>query len=255
MFTTWEQINDWIKDNQFDHWVFSTNRPTDEEKVIKIVDSDYYAGDYDDKLAMTRKYLESNGGHYYGVAWRKPQVKNGGTYCEVRLEQTMPASGIGNMMQPQFDEAAMRKRITEEIKTQMALERFEQERKDFEREKREFQKEKEGVWGLAIKYLSPVAAAALGGRGGLRDVAGLDAEEPVVTEPVQPLHTTEEPVAEAEKQIEQSPFTDEEADKLFELLARFKKVEPQYLELLEAVVTMAENGDTTYTMAKGVLIK
>ena len=38
-------------------------------------------------------------------------------------------------------------------------------------------------------------------------------------------------------------------------MARLKKVEPNYLALLESVVEMAESGDATYKMAKGFLLK
>lgn len=39
------------------------------------------------------------------------------------------------------------------------------------------------------------------------------------------------------------------------LLERFSNVEPQWIELLEKVVIMAENKDATYTMAKTILLK
>lgn len=39
------------------------------------------------------------------------------------------------------------------------------------------------------------------------------------------------------------------------LLERFSNVEPQWIELLEKVVVMAEKQDTTYTMAKSILLK
>ena len=53
---------------------------------------------------------------------------------------------------------------------------------------------------------------------------------------------------------QQEIFTEQEADKLFDLMARFKQAEPQYMEMIEKVVAMAENGDATYKMAKSVLV-
>lgn len=44
-------------------------------------------------------------------------------------------------------------------------------------------------------------------------------------------------------------------EKVENLLERFSNVEPQWIELLEKVVVMAENQDTTYTMAKSILLK
>ena len=86
-----------------------------------------------------------------------------------------------------------------------------------------------------------------------RKVAGVDANEPVHAAPIVADRGEEQQPEEAEPQEE--VFTDEESEKLFDLMARFKKVEPRYLELIEAVVTMAENGDGTYNVAKGVLLK
>lgn len=258
MFTTWQQIEDWIKDNQFDHWIFSRNRIGSDEKFEKIVDSDYYAGDYADKLAMTKKYLEGNGGISYGYGYRKATGAKGATSCEVRIEQYAPANGVG-MIQPApaVDEAAIEKRIREQIEARLAKERYEEERKNFEREKREFEKEKAGVWGVAIKYLSPIAAA-MQQRAGLRNVAGkLDAEAPVEADPIQPIHATQAPEAPEEAEQpendEQSPFTDEEADELFALMVRFKKVEPDCLQMIRKVVEMAESQSVEYQMASKFL--
>ena len=44
-------------------------------------------------------------------------------------------------------------------------------------------------------------------------------------------------------------------EKVENLLERFSNVEPQWIELLENVVVMAEQQDTTYTMAKSILLK
>ena len=49
------------------------------------------------------------------------------------------------------------------------------------------------------------------------------------------------------------PFTDDEADKLFELCAAWKKADPDYLQLLEKVVQMAVNGDSNYNLAKKMI--
>ena len=88
-------------------------------------------------------------------------------------------------------------------------------------------------------------------------VAGLDGEdmEAAKIKPVDP-DSPETPADGGEQESEQENiFTDEESDKLYELMARFKKVEPQYLELIENVVKMAESGDNMYAMAKNFLLK
>ena len=96
----------------------------------------------------------------------------------------------------------------------------------------------------------------------MRNVAGVDTAEPVHARPIvaepQPKEKPEEDPDEKDNQelVDiANDFTDEEGEKLTALMSRFKKVEPQYMELIEAVVEMAERGDSTYTMAKGFLIK
>ena len=256
MFTTWQQIEDWIRDNQFDHWIFSKNNPNDAEKIEKYADSDYYTGDFEDKLAMTKKYLEMNGGCAYGVGYRKPNIIKGGTICQVRLE-AQPTAGVG-AMQPMHQEnigeleSRLRKSITAEMEAKWEKKQYEADRKAFEDEKKAFKEMENGVWGMIVNKVGPAILGAMQARNGFRSVAGIDTNQPIEAEPMQPI--SQEQGAE-QPQEEQSPFTDEEAEELFALMARFKKVEPDYLKLIQAVVTMAENGDATYAMAKGFLVK
>ena len=257
MFTTWQQIEDWIKDNQFDHWIFSRSRMGDGEKWEKLIDSDYYADDYADKLAMTKKYLELAGTTVYGYGYRSKTGSKGATTCEARID-AYPAqtAGVGAAPQPTIDEAAIERRVREQIEAQMAKKRFEEDQKKLEQEKREFEKEKAGIWGLAIEYLSPIVAARQQAHRLSRVAGNLDAEAPVEADPIQPIHATEPADADPEQQDTEAPdFTDEEATEANELIVRFKKADPDYLVLLRRVVEMAEAGDATYTMAKGFLMQ
>ena len=206
---------------------------------------------------MTKKYLELAGTTVYGYGYRSKTGSKGATTCEARIDNyPTPAAGVGAAPQQTIDEAAIERRIREQIEARMQKERYEEERKNFEREKREFEREKAGVWGVAIKYLSPIAAA-MQQRAGLRNVAGnLDAEAPVEADPIQPIHAKEPADADLEQPENEAPdFTDEEAAEANELIVRFKKADPDYLVLLRRVVEMAEAGDATYTMAKGVLMQ
>lgn len=251
MFTQWQQVEDWIKNNQLDKWIFTKNdrnlRPSEGGTPNdKIVDSEYYPGDSEQKLQLTKQALEQYGSRVYGYGFQGKRATDG-MYCEVCLTgaggYNVPI-GVGAALQPSIDRDELKKQIMNEIK----LEQFEKDRQAFEAEKREFQKDKEGVMGLAISYLKPVVSALSSKR-----IAGLDATEDVVTPRVSApaVPGAAAPAAEEEEAI----FTDEEQDKLYDILARFKKVEPDYLRLLESVVAMAEAGDSTYTMAKGFLIK
>ena len=267
MFTTWQNIEDWITENQFDHWFFTRNRISDGDKVEKLVDSDYYTGDFADKLAMTKKYLEINGGTCYGYGYKKVSGAKGAITCDVRLDQyPAPAACVGSVMQAEQQQSIgeikneLRKSITAELEAKMQKERYEDERKAFEKEKAAFRREQESVIGLFVHKVAPFAIAALnkGTLGNtLRHTAGLDTDEPTSADPVQPLHATQpaEAPAEAEQpeNDEQSPFTDEEADELFSLMERFKKVEPDYLQMIRKVVEMAESQSVEYQMASKFL--
>lgn len=277
MFTQWNQIEDWIKDAGFKHWIFYVNNPDKradgDRSNDKILDSKFFAGDTDQKLELTRKMLEAFGKRCYGVAYQSDTATTGGCWCEVDLSgagqqqsmmqqmiQQMPASGVGTV-----DEAALTAKIRKEILTEMKAEKLEADRKALDAERREFQREKNSAIGLLVGYLKPVfdakvaglipgsgqqpmrnVAGLIPGQQPMRNVAGVDSDEDVEASRIV--------APEQEAEVVEEDFSDEEAQKLNDLMVRFKKVEPQYLELIEVVVAMAEYGDSIYTMAKGVLL-
>lgn len=252
MFTKWEQVEEWIRDNNFAHWVFYRTNPNEStEKINNIIaDSNFYTGGDEDKIAMTRKYLIVNGGKAYGVGFRTPNTTQGGIVCEVRLEQDMPqvaqpTAGVG----VPYDMESLRESIIKEVKAEYERKEYERKRSELERERKEFEEQKNSAIGLLTSYLAPVAQALIAGRGAR--VAGVDTQEPVVAQPIIPIQEQQQ---EQENMAQQEIFTEQEADKLFDLMARFKKVEPQYMELIEQVVAMAENGDAPYRMAKSALL-
>lgn len=253
MLTKWQQVEDWIRGNNLEHWIFSQNsRSAIKEGASpndKIVDSDCYGTDKEEKIAMTKKMLEMYSCRCYGTGWVGKKVTDG-FFCEVQIQEvTMPSIGStpAVMMEPSFDRESFAKEIRQQVMSEIATQRLEEDRKNFEKEKKAFEQEKSSAMGMLVGYLAPLAQVLKPAP----RVAGIDAPHNV---PVAQFVPAEEEHASAEGK-EESPFTDEEADKLFDLMARFKAVEPQYMQLIEAVVTMAESGDQTYTMAKGFLIK
>ena len=258
MFTQWQQVESWIRDNGLNSWRFSYDRTgtqTDGETTSQTrsnriaVLSDAFPGDLDEKIALTKRRLvaESNQTLYgYG---KRGKENTGLLYCEVRLVDEFQQPGAQAVSsvpvhQP-IDESALAERIRKEVKQEMELQRYMDERKAFDDRVREFEQKQNGVMGLLVEYLSPVVSAMAH-----KNVAGVDATHPVTAKPVQQIQTETEIGAEDMNEI----FTEKESDDLFDLTARFKSVEPQYMQLIERVVTMAESGDNMYHMARKMLL-
>ena len=256
MFTQWSQVENWIRDNSLNSWRFCYERTgvnTDangEEKQTRsnrlAVLSDAFPGELDEKIALTkRRLLAEQNVVLYGYG-KRGKENTGLLYCEVRLVDELQQPGIAPVSSipsvPVFDEEKLAERIRKECMLEFENRQYQAERKAFEQERKAFEQEKASAMGMLVHHLSPVLAAM-----SQRRVAGVDAAAPVHAAPVQSI--------EVEQEIEDELFTAEESDKLFELMARFKAVEPKYLELIESVVDLAERKDPTYDMAKGFLLK
>lgn len=242
MLTTIEQVREWILDNNFKRWILYR----DYGRTEKILDSAGFNSEMPDKLAMTEKYLRLSGGHAYAAAGTTNAANDLTTVAEIQIAEAAPAqaSGVGFVQQP-IDEDKIAERIEAKLRAEYERKEYERLRKELDEDKRRFEDEKASAMGALAHYFAPIGQALFSQR---RMVAGVDANEPVHAAPIIPE-------TEDDQEQEQSPFTDEEADQLFALMARFKKAEPDYLKLITRVVEMAESGDGTYTMAKGFLLK
>ena len=259
MITNWQEFEEWVRKSNLNRWViansnnYKTTGEGGEPNGVKIVDSDFYGDDLDNKLAMTKTVLSRQNGRFYAYGWQG-QKRSGGICEEVCFNGVFNngINGIGaTWAQPQpaqtpVDEKAIEERLRKQIMAEIDRKQYEKDRKALDDDKREFEKEKAGVWGLAINYLKPLVDVTTAARNGgvMPRVAGLpSAAEPGTDEP-----QTQEPE-------ESDDFTDEEAQELKDLIVRFKTVEPKYLQLLRTVVEMAESGDTQYSFARKFLIK
>ena len=264
MFTSWDQVEEWIRDNNFAHWIIYRERPSEGEKNNNIiVDSKFYTADDADKIAMTKKYLLAHGGRGFAVGFATPNTTVGGVVAEIRLEGENTQSASVNGLGGYNSKDELRESITREIRAQIKAEEYEREKKQFEKEKAGFEAEKQSTIGALVHYFAPIGQMLMEKKfTPMARVAGIDAEQDVharriVAEDGKPVdeqkvNLTELPAEPAEQQ---EPFTDEEAEQLMALMVRFKAVEPNYLQLIEAVVKMAESGDGMYNMAKGMLLK
>lgn len=256
MFTKWQQIEDWIRDHRFNHWVFYKNNPdskADGERTNdKIVDSNFYTGEpLEEKLQLTRKYLEQWGTRAYGIAFQSEKANTGGSYCVVCIEDravpAAPAAPVAGSL-GSIDVEELKAQVREQVRAEYERAEYERKRKEFDAERKEFERDKNSAVGLMVGYLKPVIAAL-----GQKRVAGVDSDNDIHAARIHPID--EQPVVEEADDQEESIFTDEEADRVYALLERLKRVEPQYLKLLESVVSMAEANDSTYQMARGFLLK
>lgn len=257
MLTKWQHIEDWIRDNGLTWWRFTmdqtgfqptANGETEQKRSNRVVVlSDAFPGDLEEKIALTKRRLMLEREHVLYGQGKRGKENTGLMYCEVRLVDELQQPGTQAVSSvpayPPFDEEKMVARIRKEVQMEYENQKYKDERKAFEEEKKRFEEEKGSAIGLLVQHLSPVIAAMAG----QRRVAGVDAAAPVHAAPI---HAIED-----EQQVEDELFTEEESDRLFELMARFKQAEPRYMELIERVVTMAESGDGTYEMAKGFLLK
>ena len=108
MLTTFEQVREWINDNGFERWVLYRDRARTE----KILDSQSFPSDREDKLAMTEKYLRLAGGSAYAAGSTNKAAADLNTTCEIRLSEAAPAPAAGvGMTQPIVDEDKIAARI------------------------------------------------------------------------------------------------------------------------------------------------
>ena len=248
MLTSFDQVKDWILDNSFKRWIFYKDSSCKE----KIIDSKAFAvSDQADKLAMTEKYLRMAGGHAFGHGF----ADNGSdaeraTVCEVRLEDmsAQPANGVGgypplNIGDLDAMEARMEGRLRKQIQAEMREADYQKRLADVERREKELDSERQSALGAIMHYFAPIGQQMLQSKL-LKNVAGLDANEPVHADPIQPI-TTDQP--------EEPMFTDEEDEKITELMAAWKAADPDYLKYLEKIVELCTSGDSKYTMAKSFL--
>ncbi|MCM1070000.1 MAG: hypothetical protein NC346_09020 [Prevotella sp.] len=247
---SWDSVYAFIRTNDIQRWNISRTKGNQSNDNVFLYNSEKT---FDDNLNTSMSLLNMFAGDMlYFVGWTGDKSKTNGFSAIIQYEnQQQPATpqvaGVGSGSA--IDIQQLTQDIRREIKNEFDQERLTRERKEFEDARRDFQQKQDGVVGLLVQYLAPVAQQ-LAGRLSPR-VAGIDAEEPVSA---QPIHA--EPVSTEQSDVEEEePFTDEEGEELMELMQRFKAVEPNYIELIRRVVELAEAGDSTYTMAKQFLIK
>ena len=249
----WAEVLQVIEDNNAKRFKVSrAKNSSDDNMNVFMYNSEL--SDAENKQIAERLLQRCAGDILYLTCWRSENARTGGCSYAIMYDGVQGAAqqgaaqvqgvglyGAGNAI----DVEKLTADIEARVMTRYERERLDAERKQLDAERKAFDAEKASSIGLIVQKLAPVAQALM--RKNLPQVAGMDTEEPVHSHKIQPISEREEE--------EENPFTDEEEEKIFDLMDRFKKKEPRYLELLESVVTMAENGDQTYEMAKNFLLK
>lgn len=130
------------------------------------------------------------------------------------------------------------KKAIEEYQFKLDKIKFEEEKKEFRAEKKEFDDFKNGAIGQIIERAMPYLGKImpLKSQHPVAAVAGVG-DTVVNAVPVQPV------AAQGKTGGVEEVFTDEEGDKLYELMAKYKEFDrDNYLQVLEKLVTIATEG-------------
>jgi len=245
---TWDQFKEWIEDNNIVNWKISASTVKQNNELRFYYDEEK---SFDENMFICRRRLEMEPGRrLYATGWRTKNATGGGFGCEIMFggdynvnNNVQPTSGVGSG----FSREELIRDVTLQVTNQFERERLKAKEKEIDEKIKQYENDKQGVMGLLVNYLAPVAQRALK----LPTLAGVNGGD-LEAEKIVPIK--EQTELEEEEDEEDDFFTPEESEQLNELMRRFKTVEPNYLTLIESVVKMAEQGDGTYSMAKTFLL-
>lgn len=234
------------------------NESADIMQVIEDLKGDFYETFKGCVLFYKpRKYASetrTKAGYKFLVAYKDDESLS--TAPSSMQQQPVYVNGIGN---------TDREQLEEEIRSKIM---FEIEKENFRKEKEEFEQSKINGTGNDGDITSTLANISGNFCKVIDSIANVMRE--VNKSRSYSMHTSPavgiagvEPEAIPNNILDKAKNTMEEInqetqdiqEKVENLLERFSNVEPQWIELLEKVVVMAENQDTTYTMAKSILLK
>lgn len=219
-----QDVKDWLRDNGITRWNVAQSRNSGQsnDKVF-VSDSEKSEGE---NLALCERALQRFAGNLIYITGFRGNSNTAGFLAEIQYDapaqaaQPVAVAGVGETI----DRQQLITDIRREIKNEFDQERLERERKEFDEAKRDFEAKQNGVVGLLVQYLAPVAQQLAGKLQPLNRVAGLDATQPVTAQPIRARRPDSEDPAEEELpktdayEHEEEVFSEEEADQLFALL-------------------------------------
>ena len=122
---------------------------------------------------------------------------------------------------------------------------------------KEFKRNQEGIVGILIEKAAPFISQLVPRAA----VAGVESPTPVEPIPVKTMPASDVTMEAEEPEV----FTEEESDRLFSAMARYKEADPEYLEVLEGLVDFVCSGQPIaimggavkidYTQVKDIILK
>ena len=249
-----------MQDNGIQRWSISRTQATQDNNNVFVYDKD--KSDEENKLICERALARFAGDVLYIVGWRTKEAKTGGFSAMILYEKAgsvaQPAPQVGGLygVGGSIDIAGLTADIEKRIGNRYEKERLERLEKELREEKRDLEAQKNSAMGILAQTLAPFAQKLAGKLAPMRNVAGtpLDAEEDVTAARI---HTRREAAGEEPEQPDEVEIfcEEDEYNRMMATMERFAAVEPQWLDLLEAVTRLAEANDSSYTMAKQFLLK
>lgn len=251
---SYEELEEFIKLQQLARWIIAYDKWDNGDKPARVACATFKDGDQKSNLEYTESCLRyAKNTRLYMKGWRDSATTSP-CYAEIMIPGSQEISPIqqmqqmvGTTQQPAFDREELMRDIRNQVKNEYEAKELERKKKELEDERKAINEERNSFMGVMAHYFAPVAQM-LAQKAGVPVTGILNAGGEVAADTIKPAGTSPE-------EQNQEDFTDEEAAELESILLRLKKAEPEYMQLLQRVVELAEAHDSTYTMARGFLLK
>lgn len=231
--TTFDKIPDLLRMNNCTFWTIKTKK--DVNSYVFKYDKER---SFDDNISRMQQVMNLYKGSYFILEGKENGEANRGSFFfEFSNESpatvlSIPDTGIAGLSETDINNRI--ENATNAVKLEFERKDLERREKDLENREKEYRQEKESTIGIIVDRIGKVLPRLFPQVA----VAGIKNEN-----------------------IEIQSSTDIDNDnnsiditELEQLLERFSAVEPEWLNLLKSVVEMAERQDSTYKMARNILL-
>lgn len=256
MIANLDKVIEWLEDNGLEYWTVLT-KEGDNNKVFETSDDE----SLEDRKSRFRRVMAYCQGNRFIIKAKRDIKAGRGMFTEEfrnNPDAVSSTNSIGGMqVMPSLgyispDELDKRLREREErILERVKYDRISEENKEL----RERINEVDNTTNRVIKKIEPYIGPIIGNisqklfpNTAQVGVAGIDNPEDVIFPTIEDSTETETETSKTSK-----PISDQE--RLTRALTRWVEVEPDMIQLIEVLASMAVNKDSMYTMAKGMLIK